>query len=287
MVIVVLTDFHMKQNLSLIIYHWKRKDLRLVTGTDPCVDLIETFTLQKKIDECVELKAKNEANLTEEQKRYDEALESLKNDTQEFQEKKTQLETKLIDLQKDENEKEAKYNVAKNEIDLMKSTEQRETCRLEQLKQRALTSKTQLKEKDAKLKEHVEKIPELQQTIAQSEKESEVLNRDYETSARKVNAMRADVAETRSKQSAIKQGGQVLTSLMAQKAAGAIKGIYGRMGDLGAIDKKYDVAISTAAGGHLDSILVEVPETAMACINYLKAKDIGHANFLALDKTKR
>lgn len=211
----------------------------------------------------------------------------MKNDTQEFQEKKAQLETKLIDLQRDENEKEAKYNVAKNEIDLMKSTEQRETCKLEQLKQRALTSKNQLREKDAKLKEHNEKIPELQETIEESEKESETLNKEYEISTKKVHAMRADVAETRSKQSAIKQGGQVLTSLMAQKATGAIKGIYGRLGDLGAIDKKYDVAISTAAGGALDSILVEAPETAMACINYLKAKDIGIANFLALDKTKR
>jgi len=243
--------------------------------------------LQQKIDECVELKAKYEANVAEEQKKYDEALQSLQKDTQEFQEKKTQLETKLIDLQKDENEKEAKYNVAKNEIDLMKSTEQRETCKLEQLKQRALTSKNQLKDKDAKLKEHNEKIPQLQETIERSEKEAETLNKDYDASAKKVHAMRADVAETRSKQSAIRQGGQVLTSLMAQKAAGAIEGIYGRLGDLGAIDRKYDVAISTAASGALDSILVDVPDTAMACIKYLKAKDIGTANFLALDKTKR
>ena len=242
---------------------------------------------QNKIDECVELKANLETKLADEQKKYDEALESLKNDTQEFQEKKAQLETKLIDLQKDENEKEAKYNVAKNEIDLMKSTEQRETCKLEQLKQRALTSKNQLKEKETKLKEHTEKIPELQRTIEESVKESETLNKDYDTSAGKVNAMRADVAETRSKQSAIKQGGQVLTSLMAQKASGAIKGIFGRLGDLGAIDKKYDVAISTAAGGSLDNILTDNPTTATACMNYLKAKDIGRANFLALDRTKK
>ena len=110
-------------------------------------------------------------------------MESLRAETQEFQDKKEKLETKLIDLQKDENEKESKYNVAKNEIDLMRSTEQRETCKMEQLKQRALNSKNQIKEKEGKLKEHNEKIPELQQLITNTEAQVETLNQDYEASS--------------------------------------------------------------------------------------------------------
>ena len=39
-------------------------------------------------------------------------------------------------------------------------------------------------------------------------------------------------------------------------------GIFGRLGDLGAIDAKYDVAISTAAAGQLDTILVDTVDTA-------------------------
>jgi structural maintenance of chromosome 4 len=244
------------------------------------------FGLQKKIEECNKLKTTLEAKVEDEQKKYDEALESLRAETQEFQDKKEQLETKLIGLQKDENEKESKYSVAKNEIDLMRSTEQRETCKLEQLKQRALNSKNQMKEKEAKLKEHTEKIPELQKVIVDTEAEMETLNKNYETTSKKVNSLRADVEETRSKQSAIKQGGRVLESLMKQKSTGVIKGIYGRLGDLGAIDKKYDVAISTAAGAGLDRILVDTPDTAISCINYLKAKDIGRASILALEQTK-
>jgi hypothetical protein len=118
-----------------------------------------------KIDECNELKAKLEDQLEEEQKRYDEALVGLRAETQEFTDQKEKLETKLIELQKDENEKEAKYNVAKSEMDLMKSSEQKETCKLEQLKQKALTSKNQLKEKETKLVEHTDKIPQLQQQV--------------------------------------------------------------------------------------------------------------------------
>ena len=67
----------------------------------------------------------------------------------------------------------------------------------------------------------------------------------------------------------------------------SILGIYGRLGDLGAIDKKYDVAISTAAGSQLDTLIVDNMETGKKCIEYLKRHDIGRINALALDKTTR
>lgn len=48
---------------------------------------------------------------------------------------------------------------------------------------------------------------------------------------------------------------------MRQKSIGALPGIYGRLGNLGGINQKYDVAISTAAGkfhfilGHQKTVL--------------------------------
>jgi structural maintenance of chromosome 4 len=61
--------------------------------------------------------------------------------------------------------------------------------------------------------------------------------------------------------------------------------VSGRLGDLGAIDIKYDVAVSTAGGGYLDSILVDTASTGKQCIEFLKKHNIGRGNFLALDKT--
>ena len=48
-------------------------------------------------------------------------------------EQKEKFETQLISLRKDETEKESGYNVAKSELDLLMSTEQKEQCKLEQL----------------------------------------------------------------------------------------------------------------------------------------------------------
>ena len=54
-------------------------------------------------------------------------------------------------------------------------------------------------------------------------------------------------------------------------------------GDLGSIDKRWDVAISTACP-QLENILVETVDTAEECINFLKTHNVGRATFIALDQ---
>ena len=54
-------------------------------------------------------------------------------------------------------------------------------------------------------------------------------------------------------------------------------------GDLGAIDEKYDVAISTACGA-LDHIVVDSMETAVKCVEFLKKNNVGQGTFIGLDK---
>ena len=51
-------------------------------------------------------------------------------------------------------------------------------------------------------------------------------------------------------------------------------GIYGRLGDLGQIDPKYDKAIS-AVGTIFDSVLVESDEIAESCIKILRDRKAG------------
>lgn len=60
-------------------------------------------------------------------------------------------------------------------------------------------------------------------------------------------------------------------------------GLFGRLGDLGAIDAKYDVAISTACGP-LDNIVVDTVNCAQWCIEYLKQHNVGRGVFIALEK---
>ena len=57
----------------------------------------------------------------------------------------------------------------------------------------------------------------------------------------------------------------------------------GRLGSLGTIPDKYDVAITTACGS-LNNMVVDTVQQGQACIEYLQKQDIGCADFLALEK---
>lgn len=52
---------------------------------------------------------------------------------------------------------------------------------------------------------------------------------------------------------------------------------------LGAIDDKYDVAISTACGP-LDNIVVDTMASGEACVAYLKRGNLGVCTFIVLEK---
>jgi len=55
------------------------------------------------------------------------------------------------------------------------------------------------------------------------------------------------------------------------------------LGNLGVIDDKYDVAISTACSA-LDNIVVDSDEVGRACIEFLRSNNIGRARFILLNK---
>ncbi|GMH05121.1 hypothetical protein Nepgr_006961 [Nepenthes gracilis] len=99
-------------------------------------------------------------------------------------------------------------------------------------------------------------------------------------------AARQKVAELLSLLESEKSQSSVLKEILRAKETKQIQGIYGRMGDLGAIDAKYDVAISMACPG-LDYILVETAEAAQKCVDMLREKNLGVATFMILEKQDR
>ncbi|KAG8659531.1 hypothetical protein MANES_02G046500v8 [Manihot esculenta] len=96
-------------------------------------------------------------------------------------------------------------------------------------------------------------------------------------------AARQKVAELKSVVDSEKSQGSVMKAILQAKESNKIQGIYGRMGDLGAIDAKYDVAISTACPG-LDYIVVETTTAAQACVELLRRENLGVATFMILEK---
>jgi structural maintenance of chromosome 4 len=57
----------------------------------------------------------------------------------------------------------------------------------------------------------------------------------------------------------------------------------GRLGSLGTIPDKYDVAVSTACGA-LNNLVVDTVEQGQSCIEYLRKQNVGRASFMVLEK---
>merc|ERR1712113_605840 len=82
-----------------------------------------------------------------------------------------------------------------------------------------------------------------------------------------------------------KNQGTVYSALNIARDKNIIQGIFGRLGDLGFIDKIYDFAVSVACPA-LDYVVVDTTHTAQRCIEYLRNNNIGIATFLILEKQK-
>ncbi|CAM9808190.1 unnamed protein product, partial [Phaeothamnion confervicola] len=81
------------------------------------------------------------------------------------------------------------------------------------------------------------------------------------------------------------RGVTVRRLLAAAKPGGPLAGagVRGRLGDLGSIADEHDVAVSTACG-YLDHIVVETAADGAACVEFLRANDVGRASFVILEQ---
>ncbi|MBT7496771.1 chromosome segregation protein SMC [Candidatus Woesearchaeota archaeon] len=62
--------------------------------------------------------------------------------------------------------------------------------------------------------------------------------------------------------------------------------VYGTVSQLGSVSSKYSTALEIAAGGRINSLIVEDDSVAARCIKFLKERKHGVATFLPLNKLK-
>ncbi|MEI6627005.1 MAG: AAA family ATPase [bacterium] len=65
-----------------------------------------------------------------------------------------------------------------------------------------------------------------------------------------------------------------------------LTGIYGTVSDIGKVDRRYEGALSTAAGNRLLAIVVDNDETAVQCIKFLKDNRLASMTFFPLNKLR-
>lgn len=118
-------------------------------------------------------------------------------------------------------------------------------------------------------------LVELQKVAKESQARCEALDIEIE----KINAKLNDVKNDRRKN---KDEERLLQAIATLKRN--FPGVQGRLVDLcRPTQRKYNLAVTVAAGKDMDAIVVDTKQTGLDCIKYLREQRIGTATFLPLD----
>ena len=238
--------------------------------------------IERNTNEIVSL----EKNTNIEEKELGSIRESLKGKTQAFSDQIALKQKSLEPWNEKINEKQSAVAVAQSELDI--------------LRERSSAGAVALKDGQAKIEAIEEgrrvktaQLDEIKAQKSQLEKETKKLQQELTNHAQKEPEMRAQLSGARQKADEAKASlsnsqsqGNVLNGLMRLKESGRIEGFHGRLGNLGTIDQKYDVAISTACPS-LENLVVDSVEVGQQCIDYLRKNNLGRANIILLDRLAR
>ncbi len=177
----------------------------------------------------------------------------------------------------------AEYTETEKELEIIKKDETIEVRKYESMRYGLEETKNNLAEGQEKMKKIAEEIPQMKKEVENKQAQKQKLQAEENETVEDLRKVRTKLEENRSNHQAAQSNNRVLNALIKERQKGNIPGVLGRLGDLGGIDSKYDIAISSCCS-RIDNIVVTDVNTAQKCIQFLKDHNIGRATFIALDK---
>ena len=227
-----------------------------------------------------------EKNMRAEEKELIVIRESLKGKTQAFSDLIAEKQRSLEPWNEKINEKQSAIAVAQSELDILRERASAGAIAIEEIHRRISSIEKQQEAKQTEINDIKQKQAEVvseaqtvEQELARRKKKEPEMKSQLSGARQKADEARASLSSTQSQ-------GNVLSGLMRLKESGRIEGFHGRLGNLGTIDQKYDVAISTACPS-LDNLVVDSVAVGQQCIEYLRKNNLGRANFICLKELTR
>eukprot|EP00747_Dinoflagellata_sp_TGD_P195072 gnl/TRDRNA2_/TRDRNA2_63218_c0_seq1.p1 gnl/TRDRNA2_/TRDRNA2_63218_c0~~gnl/TRDRNA2_/TRDRNA2_63218_c0_seq1.p1 ORF type:complete len:1377 (+),score=498.50 gnl/TRDRNA2_/TRDRNA2_63218_c0_seq1:64-4194(+) len=217
------------------------------------------------------------------QKKLEKIYEGLKDKAEELRVPKEKKEAELVPLQKRLTEVRKVVEVAQTEAQLLREKTTKITEQIEEVKhqqaecgQRLSTCKEEAAEAAKIKKERSKLVSEARSRLAEVTTQMEAVSQEVTATRIKSEEAKASFVQEQDR-------GRLIRAVYEQSKAGRLKGVHGRLGDLGTIDKKYDVAVSTACG-MLDAIVVDTTEDAQKVIEFVRQQDLGRTTCISLQQ---
>lgn len=224
-----------------------------------------------------------EKSMHVEEKELNLIRDSLKGKTQAFSDQISAKQKSLEPWNSKINEKQSAIAVTQSELDILKERASAGAVALEEIQGKIAGLEEGCHAKESEVMEASARKCQVEEEISKVRGQlAKFMQMEPELQSRLSGArQRAD--EAKANLSVTQNQGSVLEGLSKLKEQGRIQGFYGRLGNLGVIDQKYDVAISTACPS-LENLVVESVEVGQQCIDYLRKNNLGRANIILLDR---
>jgi chromosome segregation protein len=253
---------------------------------------------QKELDGHREVLAKHEASYSE----LEAKLGTVRGESKGLEETAAKSDKEVTGLQKQvlavKNDAEAKQRARGDlllEKDRLAAARERALESVSQAEQRRKESEFALKDAEWRLKEikgtekessdGIRKLQEqfhLKHNLEQKlGRESVELGAALQSLTRRYEQLRAEVDA----QDSVRKGyNAAVQAILEARDKGTLKGVHGTVAELAKVDKKMEVAMNTAAGPRMQSIIVDDDECAAKAIDILNRSKAGRAAFLPLNK---
>ncbi|CAB4429885.1 unnamed protein product [Rhizophagus irregularis] len=240
------------------------------------------FNEQDLVDQ-MEVMTRLERSLGAQEIELEAIRESLKGKTEVYSIQIEEKQRELSPWSEKINAKQSAIDVAQSEYNFLKEKIDSTRKDLEQAEETIASLQETHRTKEQEILSSKNRINATKREIQQIDTKLKNYHRHQEN-------LRSNLADARQRKDEAKgllQSFQsrdiILNSLMKLKNSGRINGLHDRLGSLGVIDDKYDVAISTACPA-LNDIVVDTVEVGQTCIDYLRKNTLGRAKFILLDK---
>ncbi|KAF9958569.1 hypothetical protein BGZ70_009140 [Mortierella alpina] len=226
---------------------------------------------------------KLERNLEIAEEELENIRQSLKGKTEEFSQQIEVHQKELAPWTAKIVAKQSEVDMAQSEHDLLqekaknlRSNYEDALQALQALKSAQVSKESEIVELQESIEDSADKIAQMQRRLKDMESKEKVLKEKATTARNRAEEGRSSQQKTQSRSA-------VLTNLMRQRDLGKINGIHGRLGNLGAIDDRYDVAISTACPA-LDNIVVDNVEVGQQCVEFVRKSNLGRVSLILLNQ---
>jgi len=215
--------------------------------------------------------------------KLEKVYESLKGKAEELRPLKEAKEAELAPLQKRLTEVKKVVEVAQTEAELLREKTSKVAEQIEEVKREHAECSQRLKTREAEAKEAGKLKAERTKLVTEAKDRLATVASQMEEVTKEVAATRTKAEEARAEFEQEHTRGRLIRAVYEQSKSGNLRGVHGRLGDLGTIPKKYDIAVSTACT-MLDAIVVDTTEDAQALIEFIRREDLGRTTCICLEK---